>query len=463
MGTFLLVAILPTVLHGHLALLDASPTPEEHLVAAPDVLRLTFNEPVELGLSAITLVGPGGAAVALGNLTAGGTGEVLTVSIEGRIEAGLHRVVWQAVGADGHPVRGEFSFTVDAAAVDPVEEDPADDSQVVPPPAVAIPPTPSFSERSPLYAGVRWLMYVGMIGAMGALGFAALLGTARLRSAPPAFLEQARKGAAAFGILSTLPLTLSIPLRIQAQSHSIFGGGVTRERFAALLDSTWGTGWLVQAIGCALVLAGLLTARAGPRAGWVIAGIGTVAIVAGPAMSGHAASAESMRAIAITADGLHMLGAGFWIGTLSAILLVGVPLSRSQSAGERTAVLAGLVAAFSPLALAAAGILVIAGGVVASMHLSSPADLWTTGYGRLLAAKLFIVALTLGLGAFNWRRTRPRLSEAGGDARLRRAGGAEVVAALIVIMLTAVLVAVQPPARTATGHPSHPTIGAMGN
>jgi hypothetical protein len=44
---------------------------------------------------------------------------------------------------------------------------------------------------------------------------------------------------------------------------------------------------------------------------------------------------------------------------------------------------------------------------------------------------------------------RPVMAMPGAGSRLRRSGGAEVTAALIAIMLTAVLVAVQPPAHEA--------------
>jgi putative copper export protein/methionine-rich copper-binding protein CopC len=449
----LLSVAAPGPSYAHLALREASPAADERLTVVPDALRLTFTEAIELGLSTIELRGPGDAVVALNPSRSADDRTALESSIEGVLVAGEYRVIWQAVGRDGHPVRGEYAFTIEPGATGLEDEGrdmvPPDPGQTTPPRDALEPLTVTLTTRSPLYAAVRWLMYVGMVGLLGSIGFMALLRSLRVRRLSTSFLDKAARGATVYGTLSLLPLALSLPLRIQAQSHVVFGSGVTRERFLALLGTTWGLAWTVQLLACGGALAGLLMARSGLRAGWLVAAAAGLALVATPAISGHAAAVERFPGIAIVADSMHVLGAGLWIGTLAAVLLVGVPTARMEAEGTRGSVLAAMVLAFSPIAMTAALVVVATGLVATSFQLTGPTDLWATGYGRLLSAKLFMVAMIVGLGAFNWRRMRPVMGDAGADFRLRRSGGAEVTAALIAIMLTAVLVAVQPPARAA--------------
>jgi putative copper export protein len=77
-------------------------------------------------------------------------------------------------------------------------------------------------------------------------------------------------------------------------------------------------------------------------------------------------------------------------------------------------------------------------------HLPSVGALVSTGYGRLLVLKLALVAVVLGLGALNWKKLTPRLHEAGGTNTLRRAAAVELLAAQLVLLVTALLVRTSP-------------------
>jgi copper transport protein len=447
----LLLLLLPGVLYAHLYLRSSSPDSGERLDTVPESIQLTFSEPVEIPLSSIGLTGPEGP-VAVGGLTAGDLREVVSAPILGRIVPGGYTVSWQAVGRDGHPVRGEFSFQVEEGAEGlPLSEEaegipPGAGPPVAPPPA---PPMPTFDAQSPLYAGVRWMVFSGILGMVGALGFALLVlgrlpggaftgGHTRMRGL---------RGAANLGTLATLFLVVSVPLRLQAQSHALFGAGVTAERMSLLLSSTWGLAWVVQAIGSVLALAGFLLVRRVGSAGWALAGIGTAAVLVTPALSGHAASATPSPQVAIVADTLHIAGSGVWLGTLLALLLVGIPLLRHEPSAHRGAALFAMVRTFSPVALIAAGVVVATGLLSSWIQLSAVADLWRTEYGRLLFLKLLFVALVFAVGAINWKRIQPRTAEPGGDRRLKQTASIELAATLLVLIVTSVLTAVPPPAQ----------------
>ena len=61
------------------------------------------------------------------------------------------------------------------------------------------------------------------------------------------------------------------------------------------------------------------------RTGWHIAAIGVVLLAFSPAFAGHAASAPSSRVCAVLADALHILAASGWLGSLTLVLVAGVP------------------------------------------------------------------------------------------------------------------------------------------
>jgi putative copper export protein len=112
-----------------------------------------------------------------------------------------------------------------------------------------------------------------------------------------------------------------------------------------------------------------------------------------------------------------------------------------------------MVNGFSPLALTAATALFLAGSATAFLYLGSPAAVYGTVYGRVFAAKFVVFCAIGAIGYFNWQRVRPQLEEAAqgnGDdpaveALLLRSAGAELAVAAVVLVLTAVLVALPMP------------------
>ena len=70
-------------------------------------------------------------------------------------------------------------------------------------------------------------------------------------------------------------------------------------------------------------------------------------------------------------------------------------------------------------------------------------DLWTSSWGRLLSVKVLLLGGVAGLGWFNWRVVTPRLLAGAAPAErdLRRAVALELLLGLLIIAVTAVLVA----------------------
>jgi copper transport protein len=130
-----------------------------------------------------------------------------------------------------------------------------------------------------------------------------------------------------------------------------------------------------------------------------------------------------------------------WIGGLAT--LAGFLL---RSAHPR--VLGVILPAWSRWAAISVVWLVGAGVLQAVVQVGSVPALWRTDYGRLLLAKVAVLAVTLGLAAYARRLVQRGQVPAEGPAKLRRSVGIEVVATMVVLSLSAVLVQVNP-GRTA--------------
>ncbi len=175
---------------------------------------------------------------------------------------------------------------------------------------------------------------------------------------------------------------------------------------------------------------------------WWLAGAASVMVAFGVSFSGHAAGVEQMQIINVGNDAMHIMAVSAWLGTLFYIVLVAVPTAVRQRAYAELGV---LVRAFSPLALGVAAVAVITGSVSALSHIGPLSDLWTSAYGRILLLKLLVVAGVAVSGTYNWRRIKPQLGTEGATSRLQRSAAVETGLALLVLLATAILVAVPTP------------------
>jgi len=194
---------------------------------------------------------------------------------------------------------------------------------------------------------------------------------------------------------------------------------------------------LLQVIFAVLALVGFALAvfRAGP--GWPLAATSVVAGSLRAAFLGKWAS---------VVNPVHELAAGLWIGTLFVLVVAGLAsVLRHEPRDRRGAIAAEMVNRFSPLALTMGAVVVLFGLITAWRHLHVLANLWSTPYGYALIAKLCIVALVFGLGAWNWRRQRPTLGSESAAASIRRSATLELAVAATVLLITAILVSLPAP------------------
>jgi len=189
----------------------------------------------------------------------------------------------------------------------------------------------------------------------------------------------------------------------------------------------------------ALGLIGFALVRGIPSFGWTLAAVAILVTVLQPLYTG--------RNVAGKVNGVHVLAASTWLGTLLVLTLVGIRgLIRNHSSGEQRArIVADLVNAFSPLALAASAIVAISGATTAWLHLKRISALWTTSYGIALLVKLVMVLIVVMFGAWNWKRIRPSLGSEGTEHTIRRSSTMELTFAALVLIATSVLVTLPSP------------------
>jgi putative copper export protein len=285
------------------------------------------------------------------------------------------------------------------------------------------------------YAG--FLAYFGVFGALGFRWLVLRRTAARqpeigATGSPVALLLQSAEiGAARIGVIGAFFMLLNLLMALSARASDkgiSFGSAI----------AAGGGRTMVAFMFIAVFLLSFVLAIRRVRAGWIIAALAGVIYALQGILSGRWTS---------LVNPLHEVAASLWIGTLFVVVVAGLPaiLRSTLSSERRGALVADLIGDFSPVAIGAALLLVITGITTAWRHLKFVAALWTTPYGYALDVKLLLVATVVALGAWNWRRMRPRLGAEQAAHELRRSARAELFFASLVLVVTGVLVSLPSP------------------
>jgi copper transport protein len=274
---------------------------------------------------------------------------------------------------------------------------------------------------------LSFVSFIASFLTTGALGFRVAALRGRLVPGPDqSIYRAAARRAAVLGLMGAVAGAglLVVALAQQAaRRHSDLG---------ALVADPW-------RLASVATLLGYVLAAARVELGWWLAGVGLLVDTFQAVLAGGAWT----RAV----NPVHALVGGLWLGTLLVLAVAGLaPALRSEAARARCgALVADMVNGFSPLALGCGLVLVASGVTTAWLHLHTLEALVTTVYGKALLAKLGLVAIVFALGAWNWRRQRPRLGTDGAARALWRSALVELATATLVLAVTAVLVTVPSP------------------
>ncbi len=301
-----------------------------------------------------------------------------------------------------------------------------------------------------IYAAARWGWYLSAFLLLGASSYAPFFFAlhTRVRGSHAELGAEITRRAARIGLVAAAALVALTLCRLYLQSRTLLDPGepITGDFLRAVLGSNWGRGWKRQAATGLLALLAFALAQRRSRGAWLLAVCSSLALGATAGMTGHANTARSGPG-GIVLDAAHVIAGGLWLGGVGVMLLAGVGACRATNAEERTAALRVLVAAFSRRALVLAPLTITLGVWLAARYLgwSFPLHLTASSYGWVLAGKLAALAGTGAMGAYNWRITQPRLSQPEGERGLRRVTALELLFGVVLLALTAILVALPLP------------------
>jgi copper transport protein len=441
----------------HATVVTTTPADGARLDRAPAQVTIEFDEDVSLGAGYARVLDGSGDRVDTG--AAEVRDRVVTVPLRAGLPDAGYVVTYRVVSADSHPVSGAFSFTVGAG-------------QAVAPGSVGGDEgiDPGVSVVLPL---ARWIGYAGL-----ALGLGVPLA---LATCWPGGWANARLRRVSLAGLAAVAVGGGLSLLVQGPYAAAAGLGSLLD--PQLVGSTVGTGYgrtLLARIGLAALLAAVLAVgwrRGRPPGTALLAAAGTLAagLVIAMAAVGHPVAGE-LPGLAVAVSAVHTAAMAAWLGGLFA-LFAGV-LRGGTPVGELDAVLP----LWSKLAAGYITALVVTGVLQSVREVGSLPALLDTGYGRVLLAKLAVVAVVLlaALVSRDWVQQR-----AGGGRRpgrrpsrrvvaqafaaeapaeplvpigvLRRSVLAELVGAVVVLALSAVLVS-QYPAKASVAQPVDVTL-----
>lgn len=269
------------------------------------------------------------------------------------------------------------------------------------------------------------------------------------RLGDPAAREAARTAgrvAAAGAAVAAVASVLRIPVRASFLMGGSLAGAFDPAIVAMIVGSPLGTSLGVRLAGLALI-----SLAAWRRPGARLAGsVGAVLVCASFALRGH--SLGEPRVVLGALVTLHVMGLAFWVGAFA-------PLHRLAGTDARAA--GALAAEFGAWAVWIVPALAAAGAALFVTLTGDPAAALDTPYGRLLAVKLILFTLLLGLAAYNRYRLTPalRAGDPRAGAHLRRSIRGEALAVLAILVTTAVLTtAVSPETAGARPEPRGSTV-----
>jgi putative copper export protein len=378
----------------------------------------------------------------------------VSVRVAEALHAGQYTVSWRTAASDGHPSHGIFSFVVL--------------TEIAPPGQVTVPQTGTVTDMidsaamaasstaiehvdeanaaaSVSNSLARTFSFLGLLALIGTIAFRTLV-LPRARGMNAELIALMAGRAAVLGFAASVLVIVSALARIflESQMMSAMPDMQSMSMTDMAMHTRWGVVVSLELGAALLALVSFALALRRIRGAWLVASISAIVLAVTPGLAGHAASSPRFTSLMIVSDFLHVLGGASWLGSLLAVMLVGIPLSLTLDGAERWSSVASLVNSFSPVALSSAAVVIVSGLVASWVHVDQLSDLWQTAYGRVLLLKLFLVAITFTIGAYNFRRVQPQLANEEGSARLKRSAAIELSVGFLILLVTGFLTGISP-------------------
>ncbi|MEU9604035.1 copper resistance protein CopC [Streptomyces sp. NPDC048057] len=400
----------------HAALTGSNPADGAVVATAPKEVSLGFSEHIAMGDDSIRVLEPSGKranAAKVRDTSAGGKVSY-AVDLLPDLPNGTYTVAWRAVSADSHPISGAFTFSVGAPSATSVSLSDGEAGGGL----VGV-----------LYDVARYVAYAGFVLLVGAAAFV-LLCWPRGASVRPV------QRLVAYGWVALTVATLAmLMLRSPYTGSGRLADAFDLDGLQDVLETKTGTALVSRLLllGVAALFVAVLfgayaqRGRAAEPAGddgadgdddpgrerqkdlafglGVGGSVVATGIAATWALSEHA-STGIQTGLAMPVDVLHLLAVAGWLGGLAALLTA---LHRAPSLD------ASAVRKFSRVAFVCVVVLAVTGLYQSWRQVGSWSALTGTDYGRLLIAKVVLVAALVAIARVS-RRWTAQLAEAPDEA-----------------------------------------------
>jgi copper transport protein len=401
------LALAPPVF-AHAELVSTTPGNGERLVMPPTDVTLRFTDQIGLVDGGLQLLhADTGDPVSTPSPVVDDT--VVSWQMPPDLPAGAYLVNWRVLSADTHPIAGAFSFGIGADV------------------APALAGSSSTFVSWPVTT-TRWAGYVGFATVAGVTTFTLLCW-------PPGRSHQRTRRLLKVGLLAGVTATM---FGLLLQGPYVAGVSATRlfshDLLAETVHTSFGV-WMQMRLLLYLALAMLLWAASALelRLNRWLAGVGLVAVAVTFSGTGHAAASGDLMDKVV--NSVHVLTAGIWVGGLLTVVVL--------AAGKEGRPSLDAFVRFSRVAMFSVLALVVTGTISALLQVHAVAELWQSGYGQLLIAKLVLVLAALAGAAVSRRTLRARETP-------WRPVRFEAAATGVVLAVTAALTLTAPPASTST-------------
>jgi copper transport protein len=438
----------PAAASAHAYLIRTSPAASARITKPPKELSLTYDEAVEPRFMVVSVTDANGRQQTAGRPERSRSDPDTIVTPLKQVGEGWYLVFWRAISADGHPVRGAFTFAV---GVNPG-----------PPPQFPIPSLTESAATAPLLT-LRWLSFLTLTAAIGLFVLRTIIARPVVRRVPGASL---RRLSQAFFVALAAGL-VAVPIYVQiASAEFAFKSAFDVAGVLPLWrSSAFGRGWLdleltfaMFGVAAAIAIAADRTELPQRTLAGLLSLVGALgaaaAVLLVPGLAGHAAQ-TAPKGLSLALDWIHLVACSLWIGGLLGLLVLWTCLGGER----RTAGLAVCVPRFSRVAFVSV-VALIGSGIGASLiRFPTFSSLWQTSYGTALIAKIALLLTAMAVASGNLLRARPRLVAAArdpsigsGPARLLRGLVAgEVVLIVGALFAAGILSSLPPPPKALAG------------
>ena len=407
---------------GHVQFTGSDPASDATIENSPHEIVLTFSQAVTP--VTVTLVGPDDAIVeTVGDAVA--NGERIVLPVTAPLTDGTHVVSFRVLSGDAHPISGGFRFTLTLPSTLSQADAPEAGSTPIAKPVTSAPSIPAAADPMPSDLGEKALRVAFIATLLLAVGLVLFRLTIALPEPLEAWVVTLTRRAGSIGLVVVVAYFLVAVFTVTGV------GGFRPRHLYVVLQTSIGMSLLVAVLGFLFLSMSGKDER-------IASGIGAAVLVVSRVLTGHPIS-QDPTLLLVPAMALHVAAAAFWFASLWVLLrfLRKGPLADAPQ----------LLGAFAHRALWSVGALLVAGLVMAIVHVNSVDALLQSGYGQTLLWKLGGVAGLLLLAAINKLVLTPDLLQRFEARRLKASIRIEALLMIVVISVSTVLAATAPVAR----------------